>query len=84
VIVECKKLGVAWEPARDHLRDHLQGNGNDSKNCYGMLQVGLELQFFKYEGRNFSPLGGKMHLINNATTVMDWGRHIKVKPMPFV
>jgi hypothetical protein len=84
MLVECKKLGVAWGSTEDHLHDHLEGNGNDSKNCYGMIQIGLQVCFYKYENSNFSKVGGRMHLVNDANDVVAWGRYIKEHPMPFV
>ncbi|KAF1959987.1 hypothetical protein CC80DRAFT_490013 [Byssothecium circinans] len=84
MLVESKKAKVAWGATEDHLRDHLEGNGNDSKNCYGMVQIGLDVQFYKYEDREFSKVGGQMHLINDVNHVMAWGRYIKDHPMPFV
>ncbi|KAL1800296.1 hypothetical protein ACET3X_000638 [Alternaria dauci] len=84
MLVESKKPGEAWASTEDHLHDHLEGNGNDSKNCYGMVQIGLDVHFYKYENSNFSRIGGRMHLINDANNVVVWGRHIKDNPMPFV
>ncbi|KAF1358980.1 hypothetical protein EJ07DRAFT_156351 [Lizonia empirigonia] len=84
MLVESKKPGEAWASTEDHLHDHLEGNGNDSKNCYGMVQIGLDVHFYKYENSNFSRIGGRMHLINDANNVVVWGRHIKDSPMPFV
>ncbi|KAF2801022.1 hypothetical protein K505DRAFT_369767 [Melanomma pulvis-pyrius CBS 109.77] len=84
MLVECKKQGQSWVVTEDHLLDHLQGNGNDSGNCYGMVQVGFDVQFYKYENSNFSKVGGRMHLINDANNVLAWGRYIKDNPMSFV
>jgi hypothetical protein len=84
MLVECKKPGEGWGATEDHLHGHLEGNGNDSKNCYGMVLVGLIMQFYKYENHTFRGFGGQMHLINDVDNVVAWGRHIKDNPMPFV
>ncbi|KAF1840529.1 uncharacterized protein K460DRAFT_421469 [Cucurbitaria berberidis CBS 394.84] len=84
MLVESKKLGEAWEPTENHLHNHLEVNGNDSKNCYGMVQIGLHVQFYKYERFSFSKVGGRMHLINDANNVVACGRNIKENPLSFV
>lgn len=84
MLTESKKKGVAWGATEDHLHEHLAGNRNDTKNCYGMVQVGLQVQFYKYENRHFSTVGPEMHLIDHANDVINWGRHLKANPMPFV
>lgn len=84
MLMESKKVGLAWGSIEDHLHDYLEGNGNDSKNCYGMIQIGLDVQFYKCENHNFSRVWGRMHLINDANNVVTWGRHIKNNPLPFV
>ena len=81
--VECKKPGEAWGATEDHLHNHLAGNGNDSKNCYGMIQIGFDVQYYKYEDWVFSKVGGKMHIITDAHNVMNWGRQLKANPMSF-
>lgn len=53
---------------------------SDSKNCYGMVQVGFYVQFYKYERYNFSKIKGQVHLINDANSVVAWGRHTKNSP----
>jgi len=84
MLVECKRQGEPWDTTQNHFQDHLEGNNNESKNCYGMVQIGLVVQFYKYENHNLSTVGGQMHLINNANDVVAWGRRIKDNPMPFV
>ncbi|KAI2604591.1 hypothetical protein GGR54DRAFT_644402 [Hypoxylon sp. NC1633] len=79
-----KKLGQPWGATEDQLQDHLAGNGNDSKNCYGMIQIGLLVQFYKYESGACSMVGGRMHLITDADNIMRWGRYLKENPLPFV
>jgi len=37
MITESKKDGEPWRSREDHILLHLSGNGNDNKNCYGMV-----------------------------------------------
>lgn len=38
MFVESREKGKPWRATEDQLLDHLSGNDNDSKNCYGMIQ----------------------------------------------
>ncbi|KAI0508243.1 hypothetical protein F5B22DRAFT_650097 [Xylaria bambusicola] len=58
MLTESKKMGQPWGATEDQLQDHLAGNGNESKNCYGRIQIGLLAQFYKYEGGICSKVGG--------------------------
>lgn len=49
LLTESQKIGQPWGSAEDQLYNHLSGNGNHTKSCYGMVQIGLEVQFFKHE-----------------------------------
>ncbi|KAI0157208.1 hypothetical protein GGR57DRAFT_461242 [Xylariaceae sp. FL1272] len=82
MLIESKRLGKPWCDIEDRLLNHLRGN--DSKNCYGMIQIGLVVQFYKYEDDVCSKVGGRMHLITDANDIMRWGRHLKENPMSFV
>jgi len=84
MITESKKDGERWGSREDHLLLHLSGNGNGNKNCYGMVQIGLEVQYYKYELGDFSKIGGRMHLVTHADDVVAWSRYIKDNPMPVV
>ncbi|KAK5627749.1 hypothetical protein RRF57_003464 [Xylaria bambusicola] len=84
MLTESKKMGQPWGATEDQLQDHLAGNGNESKNCYGMIQIGLRVQFYKYEGGICSKVGGQMHLIRDVHGIMLWGQYLKENPLPFV
>ncbi|KAI3338037.1 hypothetical protein F4824DRAFT_499816 [Ustulina deusta] len=84
MLTESKKMGQPWGATEDQLQDHLAGNGNESKNCYGMIQIGLLVQFYKYEGGICSKVGGQMHLIRDVHDIMLWGQYLKENPLPFV
>ncbi|RDL33344.1 Uncharacterized protein BP5553_08783 [Venustampulla echinocandica] len=79
---ETKAPGESWGTYADHTV--CAGNDNDTKNTYGMLQIGFEIQFYKYENYHFEAIGGRMHLVNDEHNVTDWSRHMKSIPMPVV
>lgn len=84
MLIESKKLGESWEITEDQLQNHLAGVKNESKNCYGMIQIGLEVQYYKYEKTVFTKVGEKMHLTTHVHDVIRWGRYIKNHPLPYV
>lgn len=81
MLIESKARGRAWGDTEDHLLDHLAGNHNESKNCYGMIQIGLEVQFYKFERFVFSRVGRKMHLIADVHDVIREGQRLKDNPL---
>ena len=82
MLVESRMIFEPWEVVEDQLRRHLAGNGCDSKRCYGMIQIGLMVQLYKYEPSScFTKVGGRMHLINNHRDVIEWGRYVKEHPL---
>jgi hypothetical protein len=82
--VECKPQKESWESTQNQLLDHLTGNGNDSGNCYGMLQIGLEVRFYRYLETVFASVGPKMHLVNDVQTVIQWDAYVKNNPLRLV
>jgi hypothetical protein len=82
MLTESKKLQDPWGSTEDQLLLHLAGNGNDNKNCYGMVQIGLEVQYYKYELGVFSKVGGRMNLVTHANDVVAWSGYIKDNLMP--
>jgi hypothetical protein len=84
MLTESKKQGEAWGSSEDHLHSHLAGTDNESKHVYGMLQIGLEVQFYKYARGAFTKVGGKMHLVTHVSDMVTWSRWLKANPLPFV
>jgi hypothetical protein len=84
LLAECKSVGEPWSTTEVQLREQLAGNGNDSKKCYGMIQIGLEVQFYKFEGSELEKVRGKMHLVRQAKDVVACGAHLKAHPLPVV
>jgi hypothetical protein len=83
-MVESKKLGRNWDEAIDHLTRHCAGNGNESGQVYAIVQIGLEIQFYKWNGGRLNTLGGRLHLRREVTIVTPWFGHLVKNPSPLV
>ncbi|TVY46742.1 hypothetical protein LOCC1_G006219 [Lachnellula occidentalis] len=81
---ETKVPGESWDSFTDHLHTVCAANDNDTKNVYGMLQVGFVVQFFKHENSQFEALSGRMHLVDDVNDFTAWAQYLKAHPMPFV
>jgi hypothetical protein len=84
LLAECKPSKESWRTTEIQLREQLAGTGNDSKKCYGMIQIGLDVQFYKFEGHELEKVGGKLHLINHHKDVVALGAYLKAHPLPVV
>jgi hypothetical protein len=82
--VESKALKEPWGSTQDQLLDHLVGNGNESGNCYGMIHIGLEVQFYRYNDGTFSNVGPKMHLVDDVLNVINGGKFVKEHPLRLI
>lgn len=70
-----------WETAVGELRSHLARHGNESKNIYGMVQIGLEVGFYKYEEANLVSLVEQLHLVKDAKDVVTWFNYVEANPL---
>jgi hypothetical protein len=84
MLAESKPPGESWSTTEVQHREQVAGNGNDSKKCYGMIQIGFEIQFYKFEGSELEKVGGRMHLVKHAKDVVVWSQHLKANPLPFI
>ncbi|KFY03236.1 hypothetical protein O988_01613 [Pseudogymnoascus sp. VKM F-3808] len=84
IVGETKVPRESWHASADHLRAVCMNNNNDSKNVYGMLQIGFEVQFYKHDNHQFEAISGRMHLVNDAHEVIALAQLMKATPMPFV
>lgn len=84
LLAESKPIGESWRTTEIQHREQLAGTGNDSKKCYGMIQIGLDLQFYKFEGSELEKVGGRMHLSRNAKDIVAWGTYLRQNPLPVV
>lgn len=85
MLVECKKAGISWSSAVRHVTKHCRGTDNDSKQVYGMVQLGMDLQFYQWgESTGLVPLGQTYHLVNDVHDIIALARRLKANPIPFV
>lgn len=81
LMVESKKKGEPWGATEDQLYNHLEGCTNEAKNVYGMVHIGLEVKFFKYEEPNFTVLSGKLRLVQDVHEVSSWFNYAKTNAL---
>jgi hypothetical protein len=81
---EVKPVGESWRTTEVQHREQCAGTGNESKKCYGSIQIGLEFQFYKFEGEELEKMGGKMHMERDHEQIIAWGEHLKANPLPVV
>ncbi|KAH7357462.1 hypothetical protein BKA66DRAFT_574458 [Pyrenochaeta sp. MPI-SDFR-AT-0127] len=84
LLAKCKPVNESWHTTEVQLREQLAGTGNDSKKCYGMIQIGFDVQFYKFEGRELEKVGGKMDLVHQAQDVVALGTYLKANPLPVI
>ncbi|TVY23755.1 hypothetical protein LHYA1_G007432 [Lachnellula hyalina] len=84
LVGETKVPGEAWGAFTDHLHTVCANNNNDSKNVYGLLQIGFEIQLYKHENQRFEAISERMHLVRDVQSVIAWFQHVKARPMPFL
>lgn len=48
MMVECKKAGYSWDSAFEQCTRHCENSHNESGQVYGMVQVGMDVQFFQW------------------------------------
>ncbi|TKA44818.1 hypothetical protein B0A49_13562 [Cryomyces minteri] len=84
LIFACKRTGEAWSSTEDQLRSRLAKTANDSGKVYGLIQIGLEVRFYKSESSCFSAVSEKLHLVGDAQRVMNAFSYIKANPLPFM
>ncbi len=84
VMVESKTLGKPWASTTDKAITHFEDTSNESKQVYGMVHCGLEVQFHRYIRPQVNQLSGRLHLVRDAQQVTDMLLWIKQNPLPCV
>ncbi|KFY92744.1 hypothetical protein V500_04047 [Pseudogymnoascus sp. VKM F-4518 (FW-2643)] len=84
LVGETRTPGESWQASADHLHAVCANNNNDSKNVYGMLEVGFEIQFYNHDNHQFEAISDRMYLVDDVHNVIAWAQRIKANPMPFV
>lgn len=79
--VKSRGLKAGWETTVGELRSHLASRNNKLKNMYGMVQIGVQVGFYKYEETNFASLVEQLHLVKDANDVVTWLNYVKQNPL---
>jgi arginine/ornithine N-succinyltransferase beta subunit len=79
--VESKTPGQPWISSEDHLQNHCYGNDNESVNVYAIIQIGLQVAFYKYTNSDFSQLSPRLHLRQDVHAVTAWADYLKSHPL---
>lgn len=84
MMVECKKKGHNWAAAVEHLTRHCENGENESGQVYGMVQVGMDIQFFHRGNTTLTTISDVFHLRNEAQEITRWIEYLKANPLPFL
>lgn len=84
MMVECKTETVGWAAAYDHCFRHCENTQNESGLVYAMVQVGLNVQFYRWDGTDMNQLSDVLHLRHDVQSVMQMMDWLKRNPFPFV
>ena len=83
VMVVERGVGKSWEERYEQLVRHFETNSNESKNVYGMIHTGMEVQLYKYELGQVHGLSEKLRLMSQAKEITGWLVRIKKQPLPY-
>lgn len=81
MFAESKVPGEPWESTEEHLQSACAEVDNESKNVYGMIQIGLKVKFYKHENFVFTHLSPVMDLVTEVRDVTAWANYIKSHPL---
>ena len=84
MMVECKKAGESWLSASEQCTRHCENSHNESGQVYGMVQVGMDIQFCQWKNSTLTPLSGSLHLREHVQQIMEWAEYLKAHPLPIV
>jgi hypothetical protein len=65
-MVESKKVHADWRATEDQLSRHCGGTENESGLVYGIIHIGLYVQFFSANGGVLQPPSNALHLRNKC------------------
>ena len=81
-LVESKKAGKSWTAAEDHLSRHCGGVTIDTKKVYGIVHVGMEIQFFRGDHGVLTQMSGRLHLRTDVAHITAMFEYLKRYPLP--
>ncbi len=83
-LVESKKAGKNWGETQHHLSRHCGGTENQSGQVYGIVHIGLHIQFFTANRGVLTALSGGLHIRNDVNTITNMLGNMKSRPLPFL
>ncbi len=83
-LVESKRANRSWTDTQNHLSRHCGGTENQSGRVYGIVHVGLHVQFFNSNRGVLTPLSGGLHVRNDVNTITTMFQDMKRRPPPYL
>ncbi|KAF2791345.1 hypothetical protein K505DRAFT_376861 [Melanomma pulvis-pyrius CBS 109.77] len=83
-LVTTKRPGESWAQVVDQLSRRCGGTDNSLKQVYGIVQVGLEVQFFRAEFGVLTALSERVHLVNDVARVTTLFEYLKHRPLALI
>ncbi|KAF1948554.1 hypothetical protein CC80DRAFT_599569 [Byssothecium circinans] len=83
-LVESKKADRSWSEMECHLSKLCARTENKSKQVYGMIHIGLHVQFFTADRGTLTALSGGLHVRNDVNAVTTMLENMKRRPLPFI
>lgn len=84
MMVECKKAGDSWTSASEQCIRHCENSHNESGQVYGMVQIGMDIQFCQWGNTTLTPLSRVLHLREDVDEIIQWAEYLKAHPLPVV
>lgn len=82
LLAESRKPDGDWESTEEQLQRVCEANDNESENVSAMAQVGLVVQFYRFENRRLLKMGGRLDLVNQVEAVTQCASYMRSNPMP--
>jgi hypothetical protein len=83
-LVESKKANKSWTETEEHLRRHCAGTENQSRQVYGIIHIGLHVQFFTAQRGTLMRLSGRLHIRHDVNAITTMLGNMKRQPLPFL
>lgn len=84
LMVECKRAGESWASATEQCLRHCENTHNESRQVYGMVQVGMDIQFCVWRNRNLTTLSRVLQLRDDVDEIIEWANYLKAHPLPVI
>jgi len=83
-LIESKRAGRGWAETENHLSRHCVGTENHSGQVYGIVHIGLLIQFFTANRGVLTALSGPLHIRDDVNTISTMFGSMKRRPLPFL